>query len=183
MKVLNLQCRHQHSFEGWFGSEDDFQSQLARGLIECPLCADKQIFKLPSAPRLNLGVHAAVAALAADVHGQAHASAASAASAAAPSDDSGRRADKYPSNLSTRAADGPNLATQAAFLKALRQVVNETEDVGERFASEARRMHYGDSEARSIRGQASLREAVELLEEGIEVMPLPMPPAIKETLQ
>ena len=180
MKVLNLQCRHQHSFEGWFGSEDEFQSQLERGLIECPLCADKKIFKLPSAPRLNLGVHAAVNALAVAVDGQAHASA---ASAAVPSDDSGRRADKQPSNLSTRTADGPNLATQAAFLKALRQVVNETEDVGERFASEARRMHYGDSEARSIRGQASLREAVELLEEGIEVMPLAMPPAIKETLQ
>lgn len=180
MKVLNLQCRRQHFFEGWFGSEDDFQSQLARGLIECPLCADKQIFKLPSAPRLNLGVHAAVTALGADVHGQADASA---AYADAPSDDSGRQANKLPSRLSTRTADGHNLVAQAAFLKALRRVVNETEDVGERFASEARRMHYGDSEARSIRGQASLREAVELLEEGIEVMPLPMPPVIKETLQ
>lgn len=72
---------------------------------------------------------------------------------------------------------------QGDFLKALRRLVANTEDVGRRFADEARRMHYGEIEARSIRGQASTREAVELLEEGIEVMPLPMPAALKETLQ
>ena len=58
-----------------------------------------------------------------------------------------------------------------------------TEDMGTRFAEEARRMHYGEVEARSIRGRASAREAVELLEEGIEVVPLPMLAAVKETLQ
>ena len=68
-------------------------------------------------------------------------------------------------------------------MQALRQVVAKTEDVGQRFAEEARRMHYGEVEARDIRGQASVREAVELLEEGIEVLPLPMLPALKETLQ
>jgi hypothetical protein len=51
MKVLNLQCGHAHGFEGWFGSEDDFQDQLARGLVECPLCGDMGISKLPSALR------------------------------------------------------------------------------------------------------------------------------------
>ncbi|MHB1249965.1 MAG: DUF1178 family protein, partial [Polaromonas sp.] len=55
MKVLSLQCSHRHSFEGWFASEGDFQDQLGRGQIECPLCGDKAIHKLPSAPRLNLG--------------------------------------------------------------------------------------------------------------------------------
>src|SRR5438045_5533830 len=55
MKVLNLQCTQRHGFEGWFGSEDDFQGQLARGLVECPICGDTGIAKLPSAPRLNLG--------------------------------------------------------------------------------------------------------------------------------
>ena len=54
MKVLDLQCQHAHSFEGWFGSEDDFQSQLARGLVQCPLCGDAHITKMLSAPRLNL---------------------------------------------------------------------------------------------------------------------------------
>ena len=54
MKVLNLQCAHQHEFEGWFGSEDDFVNQLGRGLVTCPLCGDAHIQKKLSAPRLNL---------------------------------------------------------------------------------------------------------------------------------
>lgn len=54
MKVLDLQCTQGHAFEGWFSSEDDFQSQLARQLVECPLCGDRAVAKLPSAPRLNL---------------------------------------------------------------------------------------------------------------------------------
>lgn len=55
MKVLDLQCAHLHIFEGWFASEDDFRDQLARGLLTCPVCNDKQVVKLLSAPRLNLG--------------------------------------------------------------------------------------------------------------------------------
>ena len=55
MKVLDLHCRHNHAFEGWFGSEQDFQSQLQRGLLTCPLCGDAQVSKALSAPRINLG--------------------------------------------------------------------------------------------------------------------------------
>jgi len=55
MKVLNLQCAGMHTFEGWFGSEEDYQSQRERGLVACPLCANTEVRKLPSAPRLNLG--------------------------------------------------------------------------------------------------------------------------------
>ena len=83
----------------------------------------------------------------------------------------------------TPEAPSPSLEHQAAFLKALRHVVANTEDVGDRFASQARAMHYGDAEPRSIRGQATPREATELMEEGIDVMALPMPAALKETLQ
>ena len=54
MKVLDLFCADDHAFEGWFGSEDDFQSQLARGLVQCPLCGNAHIRKGLSAPRLNL---------------------------------------------------------------------------------------------------------------------------------
>ena len=78
----------------------------------------------------------------------------------------------------------PDLAAmQARVLKALREVMANTEDVGERFADEARAMHSGEVEHRQIRGQASPQEALELMEEGIEVIALPMVPAIKETLQ
>ena len=77
----------------------------------------------------------------------------------------------------------PGVEQQAAFLNAIRHVLANTEDVGERFANQARAMHYGDAEPRSIRGQATQREAMELVDEGIDVMALPMPAALKETLQ
>lgn len=171
MKVLDLQCSRQHSFEGWFGSEDDFQSQLARGLVECPLCADKGIQKLPSAPRFNFGGHPAPT-------GQAPAPS-SASVATAPQDLPGHPAQNEAADL----RGGMYSSTQAVFLKALRQVLAQTEDVGSRFADEARRMHYGEAEARSIRGQASTKEVASLVEEGIEVQALPMLPMLKETLQ
>ena len=178
MKVLNLQCSQQHSFEGWFASEDDFVAQLSRGLIECPLCADKSIYKMPSAPRLKFGA-------------QQSQGAPGTGSQESPPTTSSTPADAPKGAVALdRATDagagnpaGASPAAQAAFLKALRHVVAHTEDVGEQFAQEARRMHYGEVKARSIRGQASAREAVELLEEGIDVMPLPLPAALKETLQ
>lgn len=176
MKVLNLQCAHQHSFEGWFASEDDFQSQLLRKLVECPMCESTSVDKMPSAPRLNFGAR------------QRHAAASDSSGDAALPSDSGALAREgnasSSSEISLTQAHSESVATgQAGFLKALRHLMANTEDVGRHFADEARRMHYGDIEARSIRGQASASEAIELLEEGIEVMPLPLPAALKETLQ
>ena len=163
MKVLDLQCSQQHSFEGWFASEDDFQSQLTRGLVTCPLCADPVIQKMPSAPRLNFGV--------------------AGAESARPEPSPELSVPKPDSTVHAVLAAGTTAAGQADFLRALRHVVANTEDVGERFADEARAMHYGDTRQRSIRGKASTREAIELLEEGIDVMALPLPAAVKETLQ
>ncbi len=153
MKVLNLQCVQGHGFEGWFGSEDDFQDQLGRGLVECPLCGDHGVQKLPSAPRLNLG---------------ASAPAVPAAAAASAQQD---------------VVLSPEQAMQAAWMKMVRHVVANTEDVGQRFPEEARRMHYGETGERAIRGQASAEEAQALVEEGIGVLPLPIPKALKGPLQ
>src|SRR6187431_1293741 len=72
---------------------------------------------------------------------------------------------------------------QALWLKTVRHVLANTEDVGERFADEARRIHYGETAERGIRGQASASEREALRDEGIEVMPLPLPAALKEPLQ
>ena len=146
MKVLNLQCSHQHGFEGWFGSEDEFQEQLARGLVECPICGDTLVAKLPSAPRLNFG----------------------AAAPGSPKQD---------------VVATPDAALQAKWLQMVHHVLKNTEDVGERFAEEARRIHYGESEERNIRGQASREETEALLEEGIGVLPLPIPKALKGPIQ
>lgn len=163
MKVLDLQCRQGHVFEGWFGSEDDFQSQKQRALVQCPLCGDDHIEKRLSAPRLNLGARAPVAA--------------DATVPARPASTAGAQG----ATSSDTAMLPP--ALQAAWLVLARKVVANTEDVGERFAQEARRMHHGEVEERAIRGQATPDEAVQLLEEGIAVMPLLLPVAAKETLQ
>ncbi len=80
------------------------------------------------------------------------------------------------------AAD-PRLDEQARALRRARELIARTEDVGERFAAEARRIHYREAPRRDIRGVASREEAVALLEEGIPVMPLPLRELAKETLQ
>ncbi len=72
---------------------------------------------------------------------------------------------------------------QAQWLRAVRQVMDRTEDVGERFAEEARRIHYGEVQRRGIRGQASRSEAEALQDEGIEVLALPLPAALKGPVQ
>ncbi|MDZ4293346.1 MAG: DUF1178 family protein, partial [Hydrogenophaga sp.] len=77
----------------------------------------------------------------------------------------------------------PGSELQAQLLKAMRQLLVNSEDVGERFADQARAMHHGEMDQRNIRGRTSPEVALELIEEGIEVMPLPSLPALKETLQ
>lgn len=154
MKVLDLKCAQQHVFEGWFASEDDFQSQHARGLVSCPLCGDAQVHKQLSAPRLNLG--------------------------ASPQAEPVSSAPAEPAP-STLPATLPPPELQAAWMKMMREVVAKTEDVGERFAKVARQMHYGEVQERGIRGRTTPEQAMELLEEGIGVMPLPA--SLNEPLQ
>jgi hypothetical protein len=178
MKVLDLHCSQQHSFEGWFASEDDFQSQLARGLVTCPLCADATITKKLSAPRLNLttsrGERGGGPAR------QVESEPMQTKSASDVSETATAHAQE-PHAQEPHALEPAQL--QAALLKMVRHVVANTEDVGSSFPEEARKMHYGETEHRNIRGQASPQETEALLDEGISVLPLPMPEALKETLQ
>lgn len=88
-----------------------------------------------------------------------------------------------PQSPRTEVMASPDPAMQAHWLKMVRHVLAHTEDVGENFAEEARRIHYGEVEERSIRGQASREETEALLDEGIGVLPLPIPKAIKGTIQ
>jgi hypothetical protein len=138
MKVYNLCCAHDHRFEGWFASEDDFNSQSTSGKISCPICDSNAVSRLPSAPRLrkNAGVGSVPAA---------------------PQD----------------------IRQQAVAL--MREMVARSEDVGQRFAEEARRIHYEEIPARAIRGSASPEECAALVEEGIEVLALPA--ALTQPLQ
>jgi hypothetical protein len=175
MKVLNLQCTHQHDFEGWFGSEDDFQSQLARGLVECPICGDTQITKQLSAPRLNLSTSRR--------EREVPAAATAAANDSSAHDQASARGEQAGSGASSPVTSMSPTQIQAAWLQAVQHVMANTEDVGQRFAEEARKMHYGESEERGIRGQATPEQTRDLMEEGIAVMPLPIPDALKGPVQ
>ena len=159
MKVFDLACDHDHRFEGWFASADAFSNQQQRKLIECPVCGSHAVTKLLAAPRLNL----------------------SNAQAPAPArrEDSGAPAGGHGGQ---RPAAGPE-QFQAMFMKMARRIIESTEDVGDRFAEEARRIHYSEAPERAIRGSTSREEAVALREEGIEVLALPMPVALKGSLQ
>jgi hypothetical protein len=156
MKVLNLRCANGHGFEGWFASDDDFMSQNGRGLVECPLCADTLITRMPAAPRLNL-------------------------SGAREPASQGTSADQGPSAGGPQAVQTVDL--QAAWLRTVRHVLASTEDVGDRFAEEARRIHYGEERARGIRGQATPQERAALQDEGIETLAIPIPQALKGPVQ
>ena len=152
MKVLNLRCANGHGFEGWFASDDDYMDQNGRGLIECPLCSDRIVSRLPSAPRLNLS--------------------------------GARDSARVPERANEPTPAVPALPDmQKAWLQAVQQVLANTEDVGARFADEARRIHYGEAAERGIRGQASPDERRALQDEGIDVLPLPVPAALKGPLQ
>jgi hypothetical protein len=146
MKVLNLRCTHDHRFEGWFSSDDDFKAQGERGLVACPMCDDKTISRLPSAPRLNVSKQ----------RGEA---------------------------TSPSAGEIATARAQGQWLRAMRDMISKTEDVGDRFPEEARRIHYGEAKERSIRGSASTQDAHALREEGIEVLALPVPEPLKGTVQ
>ena len=160
MKVLDLQCTFAHTFEGWFASEEDYLGQQAQGMLSCPMCGDTSIQKMLSAPRLNLGA-------------SSHARESSVESA------DNVQMKQEPVDVSALSP----AQMQAAYTHVVRELMRQTEDVGERFASEARAIHAGDAPERGIRGQTTPQEAQALAEEGIAVMALPVPEFAKQTLQ
>lgn len=155
MKVFNLQCEHGHGFEGWFGSEEDYRSQTDRGLLSCPVCETHTIQRMPSAPRLSLGAATEPAPLPV----------------------------QSPAMVDAWASTPEHQKVQELWMNAVRHVLSNTEDVGARFAEEARRIHYGEIEHRNIRGQTTPDEMRALNDEGVEVFSLPIPDALKGPVQ
>ena len=152
----SLRCERDHSFDSWFQSSSAFDSQVRRKLVSCPVCGSAKVEKAIMAPRI-------VSKKGRDPVAPVPTPApAPAAEVAAP-------------------ASTPLLMAQEkelrAKLKELRDhIVKNADNVGERFADEARAMHYGDKEHRPIYGEASADEAKSLIDEGIEVSPLPTLP-------
>ena len=179
MKVLDLQCRLGHSFEGWFGSQADYDTQRERGLVTCPVCNDSEITKMLSAPRLNLG-HGTAPVLEQGQGGGPKADDAMPAIKPEPASEGTvpAGAEGQPELLQ------PSLQqVHAAMMNMVRHVMANTDDVGSQFAEEARKIHYGERVERNIRGQATREEAEALIDEGIDVMALPFPENLKGPLQ
>lgn len=185
MKVLDLRCSNDHRFEGWFGSEDEYVAQIGSGLVDCPLCGDHAISRLPSAPRLNVSRArerdvAPHAGMNAGTARQGSAGSKGREMAPTPSLSSN---DPAQSRRNNAAGDLTVSDLQAGWMQAVRHLIANTEDVGTRFAEEARRIHHGETEERPIRGQATRADAEALREEGIEVVAMRVPDALKGPLQ
>jgi hypothetical protein len=151
-----LACDQAHEFESWFPSSDAFEAQRKGGLVACPVCGSGKVEKQIMAPRLARTDREAAAP-----------------PAPAPSPPAPVPAEApAPQPMAVFSEKERELR---AMFRALREHVQKNADhVGERFPDEARKMHYGEIEHRSIYGEASPMEARELIEEGIEIHPLPI---------
>lgn len=154
MIVFDLSCHVGHRFEGWFGSSCDYEDQRGRGLLACPHCGSAEVGKAPMAPAVPAKGNA--------------------------------RQEVLPPEAQKQLANTP-LSPQVqqalgALAKAQAEALKRSTWVGDKFAEETRKMHYGERDEAPIHGQASLAEAKALIEEGVPVAPLPFPVAPPEKL-
>jgi hypothetical protein len=148
----NLRCERGHAFESWFQSSSAYESQEKRKLVSCPACGSAKVERAIMAPQI-------VSKKSRD---------------AAPPAPAASTEIAAPASTSLMMAQERELR---AKLKELRDhIVKNADNVGERFPNEARKMHYGDIEHRPIYGEASPEEARSLIDEGVEVSPLPVLP-------
>src|SRR4051812_11594172 len=154
MIVFDLLCARGHRFEGWFGSAVEFESQKERQLLECPSCASKSVERVPSASRVNLG----------------------AAPPPAPKASAPKAPQKTTPDTPQMGGKDPFVIAQMLYSRMLDELLTKAEDVGKDFPAEARRIFYEEGPARAIRGVASAEEHDELVDEGIPVARLPLPP-------
>ncbi len=153
----NLVCDAGHDFESWFADSAAYDKQARRKLVSCPVCGSGKVEKAIMAPRLSSAAKKRAVA-AAPVETPA---------AEMPAHDT-------PSPVAMMSPQEQEFRTK---LKELRDhLTRNADDVGSRFPEEARKMHYGEAEHRSIYGVASPDEAKDLAEEGIEFHPLPILP-------
>jgi hypothetical protein len=156
MIVFDVSCSNKHVFEGWFRDSDSFSEQVEAGAVTCPVCGNTKVQKAMMAPNVA-GIRKG-------------------------------KDDAPPTGVPNRApSDGPNAAPNAAmdtsdgkfaeFVEALHEFKKNVEEnsdyVGDTFPEEARKIHYGETEARSIYGEATPEEAEELVDEGVDFQRIP----------
>ncbi len=142
MIIYDLICEHEHSFEGWFKSTEDYNRQLAEQMLCCPMCESSQVRKVPTASFV----------VTRDTHN---------------SRNSASSESMKPIENNVKQQTIAKLSQLASYL------IKNTEDVGRNFTEETKKMHYGETEQKSIRGQATLEEVKEMNEEGIDIIALP----------
>jgi hypothetical protein len=149
MIKYSLGCERGHTFESWFQDSAAYDKQAKRGLVSCPVCGSAKVEKSIMAPRLSGTKHS-------------------------------RKAEKpvpSPAEKAPVAMLSPAEQEVRAKLKELKEHLTKNADnVGDKFPEEARKMHYGETEHRSIYGEASPQDAKAMAEEGIEFHPLPILP-------
>ena len=157
-----LNCEQGHTFESWFQNSAAYDKQAKRGLVACPVCGSAKVEKAIMAPRLARTEAADRAACRCPPHRCRCPPAADAA--------------VLPAKAPVAIMSPPERELRNK-LKELRDHITKNADyVGPRFPEQARKIHYGEIEHRSIYGEASAEEAKELHEEGIEFHPLPILP-------
>ena len=160
-----LICDHGHTFESWFSNAEGYDTQVKRGFVECPTCQSKQVSKAMMAPAVSTSRRKEAIAAQAAAAIQAQAASAPPAPAPAP----------QPAQPVALLDEGQQ-ALRAMVRDLHEKLTENSTDVGDRFASEARDMQSGDAPQRPIHGRATLEEAKALIEEGVPVMPLPTLP-------
>ena len=149
MIVFDLLCAVGHRLEGWFGSAEDFALQKERRLLACPTCGSAAVERVPSALRVNLG----------------------ALESKPP------KTPQTPARTPDMEGKDPFAIAQMLYSRMLDDLLTKSEDVGKEFPAEARKIYYQEVPARAIRGQATEQEHDELVDEGIPVARLPIPPS------
>lgn len=148
----SLACDQAHPFEAWFRSSADFDRQAEAGLLSCPHCGSGKVAKALMAPAVRLQP---------------------------------TRTEPVPAALPVPATETPVPAALVppearAFVEKLRELkaklLEGSENVGGKFADEARKIHYGEAPARAVHGEATPEQARELIEEGVGILPLPVLP-------
>ena len=161
----SLQCERGHAFESWFQDSASYDKQAKRGLVSCPMCDSVKVEKSIMAPQIPRKGRTAEQRAGEEkvMRATARRNKAGAETAAAP-----------------QAAEPLLMAQEKELLSKLKELRDHikanADNVGEQFPEQARKMHYGEIEHRPIYGDASPTEAKALIEEGVEVMPLPVLP-------
>jgi len=161
MIKYTLNCDNAHSFEGWFRNSDDFDKQVSRGLVICPVCGASEVRKSLMAPAVSTSRSKAA---------QVPESMPVEDTAPAPS---GPAPEQQTALMS---GDGRHEELVSKLRDLRKQMTENADYVGNSFAEEARKMHFGEKESRNIYGETSQEDAKSLLEDGVAVLPLPTVP-------